>query len=376
MDFSQMLESKAVLSSEQSFGRFCVGFLELNNEASLNALTIDMLETMQDILMEWMDRDDMVAVVLHSKSDKAFCAGGDVKSVAEAIRRTHNLEYAKMYFEQEYRVDALLRHYPKPVLCWADGYVMGGGLGLAQAADFVLVTEHTQMAMPETQIGFFPDVGASLFLNQVPHNIGWYMALTASRVSGREAMSLNLCQALVERSQKRYVFADILRLPWSSDPAQNRLMLGEYIKKRSMDQKLAPSWMLAEQEAMNELFALDFSSVLEWFKVNARNRASSPRGQSAQMALEGSLRSMQIVLQQRRRLKGISSPDVYDWEYDLALRMADQPDFVEGVRAKLIDKDQTAKWQQELLSDGELNVMFTPPSQATISNWLKEIITF
>jgi enoyl-CoA hydratase/carnithine racemase len=152
-----------VVFSEEKSGRFKIGYVALNNPRALNALDLGMLRSMEGKLLEWRQDEDLACVVLYAESEKAFCAGGDVKSLVMALQRDGTIAAARDYFTTEYFVDYLIHAYPKPILCWADGITMGGGIGIMNGAAYRAVTERTVMAMPEIAIGLFPDVAAPIF---------------------------------------------------------------------------------------------------------------------------------------------------------------------------------------------------------------------
>ena len=139
--------------------------------------------------MEWRERADIVCVVLHADSEKAFCAGGDVKALVTQLNASADIQIGADFFSQEYFVDYLIHSYPKPMLCWADGITMGGGIGIMNGASCRVVTERTMMAMPEIAIGLFPDVGGTYFLNRMPDGVGMFSGLTSARFNGADAVA-------------------------------------------------------------------------------------------------------------------------------------------------------------------------------------------
>src|ERR671924_1730780 len=210
-----------VAVSERKSGRFNLGFLVLDNPSSLNALDLNMLQTMERKLSEWREREDLACVVLTAESGRAFCAGGDVKALALALQREGTISAARDYFAMEYFVDYLIHVYPKPILCWADGITMGGGIGIMNGTSHRVVTGQTVIAMPEIAIGLFPDVGGTYFLNRLPAGLGLFLGLTGARISGYDAVAVGLADGVVRSEKKRQVLAGLNGVPWSSDPKQN-----------------------------------------------------------------------------------------------------------------------------------------------------------
>src|SRR6185295_16554973 len=150
-------KTTAVMFAEQKTPTGIVGLIELNNPKALNALTLEMFQALDVKLLEWRQRSDIVCVVLHAESERAFCAGGDVKALVTQLNGSDGIEAAADFFTHEYFVDYLIHRYPKPLLCWADGITMGGGIGVMNGATCRVVTERTHMAMPEIAIGLYPD---------------------------------------------------------------------------------------------------------------------------------------------------------------------------------------------------------------------------
>ncbi|EOD53679.1 enoyl-CoA hydratase/isomerase family protein, partial [Aeromonas molluscorum] len=168
-----------------------LGVLTLDSPASLNALSLPMIEALTRQLRGWQQDGSVCAVLLEGAGEKAFCAGGDIRAFYHERQRMTDAElagYARDFFEQEYRLDLLIHHYPKPLICVADGICMGGGMGLFAGARFRLVTEFSLLAMPEVSIGLYPDVGASWFLSRLPGRVGLWLGLTGARINGADAL--------------------------------------------------------------------------------------------------------------------------------------------------------------------------------------------
>ncbi len=164
--------------------------VKLNAERSLNALTLEMCEEMLPRLRDWATDERVVAVLLDSAGEKAFCAGGDVVNLYKTITGEGDPSFPERFFETEYRLDFLLHTYPKPVICWGNGIVMGGGMGLLSASSHRIVTETSRLAMPEVTIGLYPDVGASWFLNRLPNGAGRFLAMTGCQINAPDAVHL------------------------------------------------------------------------------------------------------------------------------------------------------------------------------------------
>jgi len=195
-----------------------LGVLRLNSVKSLNALTLDMIKLMQSQLQAWKNDNNILAIWLEGAGERALCAGGNVVDVYHHVLEGANNDISiEQYFTQEYSLDHLLHCYPKPIICWGSGIVMGGGMGLFMGADFRLVTESTKMAMPEITIGLFPDVGASYFLNKLEPAIARFIALTACHLNAEDALELKLANHFVPQSAKTTLLEILANHPWTQE---------------------------------------------------------------------------------------------------------------------------------------------------------------
>lgn len=182
-----------------------IGIATLNAPQTLNALSLPMIEVLDEQLTIWANDPDIVCVLLRGTGPKAFCAGGEVRSLAEACRH-HPGEVpplAAHFFAAEYRLDYRLHTYPKPLLCWGHGHVLGGGMGLLQGSSVRIVTPSSRLAMPEISIGLYPDVGASWFLARLPGKLGLFLGLTGAPINARDALDLGLADRLLGKTSKK-----------------------------------------------------------------------------------------------------------------------------------------------------------------------------
>ncbi|MBZ9870407.1 enoyl-CoA hydratase/isomerase family protein [Mesorhizobium sp. BR1-1-9] len=312
-------------ASIQSARQGQAGRITLNEPASLNALSPAMVGALGAQLAAWRDDPAVKWVVIDGAGDKAFSAGADVR---EMWRHAVAREYAEIdrYFAQEYAIDLMLAEYPKPCITLVDGICFGGGMGLAVHARYSLVTETASFSMPETLIGFFPDAGATWFLPRLPHPLGIYLGLTGARITGADAVRLGLASHFVPHSRFKTVVSEIVTI------GPERLATVDFP---------VPAFSLAAQEtqirrcfgsdSLEAIFARLDEDQSEWAKRTRQTLAGrSPA------SLKWAFQSL------RRPGKGLA--ECLQNELELAAVSARHPDFEEGVRAALIDKDKSPRW--------------------------------
>ncbi len=315
-----------------------LGLITLNRPQKLNSLNRAMIDSLMSVLTEWESDDDIEYVSLEG-AGKAFCAGGDVVSLIQAYQKGD--KQAADFFAREYAVDLKIARYQKPLVAWSHGATMGGGLGLFQGASHRVVCDTSVLAMPEITIGFFPDVGATSFLNQLPGAWGFLMGMTGFRLSGGMAQILGFAETLLSKEKWEDCRAQLRKHP--HELAQ---ILSESCKEPSQQDREAV-------EQINELLR-PFSPWpgLTSFDDFIRTHADHPLlKQAAHQYLHGSPTSIAVI--ERQLLRGLGMPleEAYEHEARMAQKFMDHHDFFEGVRALLIDKDQKPEWQPASLSE-------------------------
>ncbi len=351
-----VLPPKPVLFSEESVGGFSIGVIELNRPQVLNALNTECYEKLEPRLLEWMKNEKVAAVIIHSHSEKAFSAGGDVKNLVLQIRE-QGLDVAKDFFTREYFVDELIHRYPKPVIVFADGITMGAGVGLMNGASHRIVTERSVLSMPEQGIGLFPDVGATGFLSDLPSGFGLFMGLCAARISAADAVRVGLADFYMDSKMKRKVYADLLRLPWVGDNEKDREMVTHYLA-RALSAPPDAQCFEAYQNEVGDLFAGAQRTILQndspekmretYLDLSEKFTAVLPQSDFVADAkkrfLSGSPTSKQVFFEALHRHRGYDMREVFIAEWEMAIRFSKEAEFFEGVRATLIDKDFAPKW--------------------------------
>ncbi|MEV0643238.1 enoyl-CoA hydratase/isomerase family protein [Streptomyces sp. NPDC050619] len=313
-----------------------VGRILLNRPKALNALTTDMIAAIDRVLAGW-EHTPLSAVVLASTGAKAFCAGGDIRTIRE-----HSLagdaEASERFFASEYRLNARIAEYPVPIVSLIDGVCMGGGLGLSIHGGFRVVTERAVLAMPETAIGFFPDVGASYFLPRLPGAIGMYLGLTGHRLDAAEALYTGLATHFVPAEG-----IDAVGDALADDPGEPV----DVVLNRLADRSPVTGSRLAEVRGdVDWAFGAPTLGEIE----KRLRHLDTPWAADALVALESaSPQSLEITHALLARGRQRTLRECLDAELALTRTTIRTPDFLEGVRAALVDKDRAPNWQRASL---------------------------
>ncbi|UCP09625.1 enoyl-CoA hydratase/isomerase family protein [Pseudomonas sp. MM213] len=322
-----------------------IGVASLDAEKSLNALSLPMINALRDQLDAWAKDPQIVCVLLRGHGAKAFCAGGEVRSLVEACRAHPGVvpPLAATFFAAEYRLDFSLHTYPKPLICWGHGYVLGGGMGLLQGANIRIVTPSSRLAMPEISIGLYPDVGASWFLSRLPGKLGLFLGLTGAHMNGRDAIDLGLADRFLLDEQQEELIEGLLQLNWQEQTPMQLNSLLKALQQEALAKMPEAQWLPRRQQ-IDEL--LDVSDVRCAWKAISQQRDSTDLvlSRAARTLSEGSPLTAHLIWQQISRARHMSLAQVFQMEYTLSLNCCRHPEFSEGVRARLIDKDQKPHW--------------------------------
>jgi len=310
-----------------------VGHLTLHRPRAINALDLDMIRRLSLALDRWEHDGDIDAVLLDGAGDRGFCAGGDVRALYDMVVEGR-LDEVHAFFREEYALDHRIATYPKPVVAIADGITMGGGIGLAGHARIRLVTERSRLAMPETRIGFTPDVGGSWLLSRAPGRLGEYLALTGGTMDAAGALYAGFADHLVPAAH----------LPALSEALQNRADPSTPTELVLLfDETPEPSRLQAARPWIDDAFAAD---DVRGILGRLRDRPEPEARETADVLEASAPLAVAVTLEAVRRARALPSlRAALAQEYGLVLWFATtQPDLREGIRAQLVDKDRSPSW--------------------------------
>ncbi|MBU3055903.1 enoyl-CoA hydratase/isomerase family protein [Pseudomonas indica] len=322
-----------------------IGIASLDAEASLNALTLPMIEALDAKLHEWADEPEIVCVLLRGNGPRAFCAGGDVRKLVDACRQ-HPGEVpplAARFFADEYRLDHRIHRYPKPLICWGHGHVLGGGMGLLQGASIRVVTPTSRLAMPEISIGLYPDVGGSWFLARLPGKLGLFLGLTGSPINARDALDLDLADRFLLDEQQNELIERLIQLNWQDQVPLQLNSLFQALEHEAREKMPAAQWLPRRAHIDALLDVPDLPSA--WHAVTGlKDDGDTLLARAAKTLAEGCPLTAHLVWEQIARARYLSLAEVFRMEYTMSLNCCRHPEFPEGVRARLIDKDNAPRW--------------------------------
>jgi enoyl-CoA hydratase len=324
------------------------GILSLNRPKAIHALTLEMVHAMRAALVEWRDDSAVEAVIIDHAEGRGFCAGGDIAFLHHSALTDGGVSGRK-FFHDEYRLNHLIFEYPKPVVAFMDGITMGGGVGISQPARFRVASENTRFAMPETGIGLFPDVGGGWFLSRLPGRLGPFLALTGARLDGAECLWAGLAthylpaEALAEAKQ---------RITHGHEPGGVLTALSVTPPPARIEENAIAIARHFASDRYEDILAGLEADDSEWAaKELATLRTKSPQ-------------TCKVALRELRESLALSDfADEMRMEYRIASRVLLRPDFAEGVRAVIVDKDNAPKWDPatpEGVTDDLLDSIFAP----------------
>jgi len=354
-------------------GQSKIGLAQLNAPKTLNGLSLEMTRLLSQRLNQWAQDASIALVILKGSGDKAFCAGGDLHSLHHSMTENTsglavNNTYAATFFAEEYALDYRIHTYPKPILVWGDGIVMGGGMGLMMGASHRVATETTRMAMPEISIGLFPDVGGTWLLNRLPGNVGLFLGLTGAQLGANDALFAGMADYHIHRDEWNALKESLTTQSWKNvseltvlsltdaereDLASNHdqlhlLLSSLHTLPDSANKPLQDNFPLIRQLCGG----VDLERIVHGILKLAEHQ--DPWLQRAAKTLaHGSPGSARLTFALLSHNKLLSLAEVYRVEWLAGLMAAAHGDFAEGIRALLIDKDKQPKWNPPTLAQAD-----------------------
>ena len=323
-----------------------VGFITLSRPRALNALNLEMVRTLMAALLAWQDDGNVLAVAVRGSNKEgpfgAFCAGGDIRFLHQAGSQGN--PQLEDFFTEEYALNHLIHNYRKPYIAFMDGIVMGGGMGISQGAALRIVTERSKLAMPETAIGLFPDVGGGYFLSRCPGHVGEWLALTGETIGAGDAVALGLADGCMAIDQQVPLWDALGAQTFADGAAIKALVSSKFIASHADTESV--------RGQIDHYFSLDSVATIvaaleagdsDW----ARTTAATLRKRSPLM--------LHVVLEQVRRARTLGLADDLRMERDMVrhcfyLRPG-QSETLEGIRALAVDKDHAPRWQPARIED-------------------------
>ena len=394
------LEAPVLFSTEPTDCGHLIGIMTLNTPKSLNALSVEMCQLLSQQLELWESEAQVVAIVLKGAGDKAFCAGGDIRKLYDSMSETAPLPnpYATEFFGHEYRLYRQMHFYSKPLILWGDGIIMGGGMGLMAGCSHRLVTERTRFAMPEITIGLFPDASGSWFLQRMPAKTGLFLGLTGAQCNGNDALLVNLAEYAVASSDYDAIIQRLKQSDWqaaadsgSTDKFHNnsaysivsRALAAQPIAELPTS-KLVSYWHPIQQ-LMNSGSLGDIDAVLQSDEALVQLDKDFAEDSWTQRAVatyrHGCPATAALTYGLYHKATDLSLEQVLYLETNVAVHCAANPDFKEGVRALLIDKDRNPQWSRSLAdclsAEGQqyIHQHFVnpyPKGEHPLSDWLSD----
>lgn len=328
------------------------GHATLDAPASLNSLTVAMVDRLAAQFDLWIDDPGIAGIVLDAVGDKAFCAGGDVVALYRSIRSAAPGEVpveAAAFFEREYRLDHRIHTCPKPVLCWGHGIVMGGGIGLLAGASHRVATPGTRLAMPEITIGLYPDVGGSWFLGRAPGRTGLFLALTGAPMNAADARFAGLADFVVAHDDKAKVLETLSASRWQGSRKEDDANLGALLDAHACPMPASP--LRTHYDRIDAVIGHDGLAPALLRIATLADDSDRWLAQAGETSRRGSPSSAALTYTLLDASRHLSLADVFRLEYRASVGCCVHHDFAEGVRALLVDKDRNPRWQPATLAE-------------------------
>jgi len=329
-----------------------LGKITLNRPKALNALTTEMCKAMIKAMQAWENDDRIGAVLVEGAGDRAFCAGGDIVMLQESAKAGD--PRAEEFWRTEYALNELIHRYKKPYIAMIDGIAMGGGVGLSVHGRLRVAGDNTLFAMPETGIGYFPDVGGTYFLPRLGRDIGNWLGLTGARLKTAQVCALGIANVYIPSDQHEAFITALgkAKLDGLDGPVMD--VIKHYVRRSDMPDNLPAAITAFDKHTLPEIYAaLRAYGNLKPNKNNEENICWAAK-QLSFLESKSPL-AVYITYEALRRGAGFDFREAMRQELDLSLNFLHIPDFIEGVRAAVIDKDRKPKWTAASIEDVDLN---------------------
>ena len=331
-----------------------IAVARLNTPKALNSLSLEMIRLLTPQLKRWAEDDRVCAVWLEAEGDKAFCAGGDIVALYRSMTEPQASGVGEAFFTEEYELDYLIHVFPKPIVCWGHGIVMGGGMGILEGASHRVVTESSKLAMPEITIGLYPDVAAGWFLNRTPGRTGLFLGLTGARMNGADAVFTGLADRFIKHELKADVVSELRQRNWQGDDAH--AVVGSVLRQfeQQSTEAMPESPVRTHFDEINRVTDADsLGDVVNQLKELAGGESWVAK--ATKSLASASPTSLALVWHHLRNCKHDSLKEVLDKELVLSQKCLSKGEFAEGIRALLIDKDQQPRWRYASLAEMDSN---------------------
>jgi len=345
-----MSDQPIIFEEWQTADGTLIAVARLNAPKALNSLSLEMIRLLTPQLRRWAEDDRVGAVWLEAEGDKAFCAGGDIVALYRSMTEPQAVSAGETFFAEEYQLDYLIHTFPKPVVCWGHGIVMGGGMGIMEGASHRVVTEGSRLAMPEITIGLYPDVGAGWFLNRTPGRTGLFLGLTGARMNGADALFVGLADRFIRHELKPAVVTELKQRSWLGEDAHGVVssVLRQY-EQQSAD-ALPDSPVRTHYDEINRVTDADSLDAV----IRQLGELAGGEGwvaKATRSLANASPTSLALVWRHLQGCRHDSLREVLDKELVLSRNCLSKGEFAEGIRALLIDKDQQPRWHYASLAE-------------------------
>lgn len=317
-----------------------IGHIRLNRPKAINALSLDMIRSISGALSAFASNSTIAAVLVTGEGERGLCAGGDIRALYD--HRTSGTAFGLAFFQDEYRLNAQVAAFPKPYIAIMDGITMGGGVGISAHGSVRVVTERTRLAMPETGIGFFPDIGASWLLSRTPGELGTYMTLTGQSIGGGDAIFAGLADHFVPSEKLAELVNILTKLPLTAGAKEIHASI------RNLSEQ-ADALLAKNIDEIDSFFYLNDAKDI----IAALQRADTYFSrQTLEIMAQKSPTGMQVALRLLRLAKQSQNlEECLEREYSACKHFLTGTEFYEGIRAAVVDKDRQPKWQPASLAE-------------------------